>query len=357
MPKVAKQIHCSESERIELHKIVNSQKAEHRIVRRAKMVLLCLDGMQIKDIASKLGERPNTVSLWRDRFAEQGIPGRQDKKRRGRTAQYGPEFREMVLNKLKETPPSGLARWDGPTLARVLNVSKAAVWRLMRKEGIQLARQRSWCVSTDPEFTKKSADIVGLYLDPPENAVVISVDEKPSIQALSRAQGYVLTHNKKIVRGLKSTYRRNGTINLFGALEVATGQIYGKLTKRKTREDFEEFLDDLLESEPGGNEVQYHIIVDNYCTHKRLNDWLEKHPNVHFHYTPTSASWLNEVEIWFNIMSRKVLRGASFDSVSDLVTAIKKFIAAYDEHAEPFRWKKREVKGSQLRNTIGNLRN
>ena len=145
MPKVAKQIHCSESERIELHKIVNSQKAEHRIVRRAKMVLLCLDGMQIKDIASKLGERPNTVSLWRDRFAEQGIPGLQDKKRRGRTAQYGPEFREMVLNKLKETPPSGLARWDGPTLARVLNVSKAAVWRLMRKEGIQLARQRSWC--------------------------------------------------------------------------------------------------------------------------------------------------------------------------------------------------------------------
>lgn len=310
------------------------------------MVLGCIAGKSIKDIATQLNERPNTVILWRDRFSEYGIPGLQDRSRRGRSATYGIEFRNAILDKFKDPPPNGLSHWDGPTLAESLNVSVDAVWRLLRKEGIQLARQRSWCVSTDPEFAEKAADIVGLYLEPPKNAIVISVDEKPSIQALSRKTGYVVTGNRKIIRGIKSTYKRNGTINLFAALEVATGQIYGKTTKYKKRVDFEEFLNDLLREMPEKSDVQYHIIMDNYCTHKNLNDWLLVHPNVHFHYTPTSASWLNMVEIWFNIMSRKVLCGASHNSISELTDAIKKYIEAYNENVEPFRWKKREVYGS-----------
>lgn len=357
MPRVAKKIICSEEDHTELLKIVHSPKSAQRIVQRAKMVLACLEGKAIKNIAEEMNERPNTVILWRDRFSKLGIPGLEDQLRKGRSVIYGDDFRNAVLNKLKEPPPDGLAHWDGPTLAKILNTSVDAVWRLLRKEGIQLSRQRSWCVSTDPEFTEKAADIVGLYLDPPKNAIVISVDEKPSIQALSRKTGYVITGNGKIVRGVKSTYRRNGTVNLFAALKVATGQIYGKTTKNKKRVDFVEFLDDLLRDMPEKDDVEYHIIMDNYCTHKNLNSWLSAHPNVHFHYTPTSASWLNMVEIWFNIMSRKVLRGASHNSISELTEAIKNFIQAYNESAEPFRWKKREVHGSQLRDTIANLCN
>lgn len=195
--------------------------------------MAAITGKSIKDIAMQLNERPNTVILWRDRFPEYGILGLQDRARRGCSATYGIEFRNAVFDKIKDPPPNGLSHWDGPNLAELLNVSVDAIWRLLRKEGIQLAMQRSWCVSTDPEFSEKAADIVGLYLEPPKNAIAISVDEKPSIQALSRKTCYVVTGNRKIVRGIKSTYKRNGTINLFVALEVATGQIYGKTTKHK----------------------------------------------------------------------------------------------------------------------------
>jgi transposase len=212
-------------------------------------------------------------------------------------------------------------------------------------------------VSTDPEFAAKAADIVALYLAPPEHAIVVSVDEKPSIQALSRTTGYVQTRNKKTITAIQSTYRRNGTANLFAALEVATGQIHGKTTKAKTRVDFQAFMDDLLSELPQQESMEYHVILDNYCTHKKNEAWLEHHPNVFFHYTPTSASWLNMVEIWFNIMSRKVLRGASHDSTEKLCRCIHTYIEAYNETAEPFVWKKREVHGSQIRNTISNLCN
>jgi transposase len=218
-----------------------------------------------------------------------------------------------------------------------------------------MARQRSWCVSTDREFTAKAADIVGLYLNPPGNALVISVDEKPSIQALERATGYVFTQNGKIVRGLKSTYKRHGTLNLFAALEVATGAIHTQTTQRKRRVEFLEFMDGVLSELPTDREI--HVILDNYCIHKRNEAWLANHPNVFFHFTPTSASWLNQVEIWFGIMSRKVLRGASFRNTEKLREAIEAFVAAYGPKAKPFVWRKREVKGSQLRNSIANLCN
>jgi len=192
-------------------------------------------------------------------------------------------------------------------------------------------------------------------LDPPANALVISVDEKPSMQALERATGYVETDNGKIVRGFKSTYKRHGTLNLFAALQVATGQIKTATTNLKRRQEFLQFMDQIVAEAPPGRDI--HAILDNYCTHKKCDAWLARHPNVHFHFTPTSASWLNQVEIWFGIMSRKVLRGANFKNVTELRQAIEAFIAAYNPKARPFKWRKREVKGSQLRNTIVNLCN
>ena len=194
---------------------------------------------------------------------------------------------------------------------------------------------------------------MGLYLNPPENALVISVDEKPSIQALERKTGYVETDSGKIVRGLKSTYKRHGTLNLFAALEVATGQVKTAITQLKRREEFLQFMDQVVAETPADQEL--HVIVDNYCTHKKCDAWLARHPNVHFHFTPTSASWLNQVEIWFGILSRKALRGLSARSTTELRQAIEAFIAVYTQHAKPFKWRKREVKGSQLRNTIVNL--
>ncbi|MEK7079123.1 MAG: IS630 family transposase, partial [Patescibacteria group bacterium] len=254
---------------------------------------------------------------------------------------------------LELSPPKGQAVWDGLSIAKHLGCSGDAVWRVLRKEGICLQRQRSWCVSTDPEFAVKAADIVGLYLNPPCNALVLSVDEKPSIQALERAVGYVETDNGKIVRGYKSTYRRHGTLNLFAALEIATGIIHTQTTNQKRRIEFLEFMDKLILDLPFTKDI--HVILDNYCIHKKNDEWLSRHPNVKFHFTPTSASWLNMVEIWFGIMSRKALKGASFRNLDELKKAIEEFIEAYTPNAKPFVWRKREVKGSQLKNTIVNL--
>jgi len=325
------------------------------MVERAKIILKCLEGERVHKIAKDLHVRPNTVIEWRRRFEKDGIKGLKDRPRSGKTVSYGAKFRKDVLDSLELPPPAGQARWDGPAVAKHLDTSVDAVWRLLRKEGICLSRQRSWCVSTDPEFIPKAADIVGLYLNPPENALVISVDEKPSIQALERATGYVETDSGKIVHGFKSTYKRHGTLNLFAALEIATGAIHTQTTQQKRRLEFLAFMHQVLAGLPNDKEI--HVILDNYCIHKKNDGWLAAHPNVHFHFTPTSASWLNQVEIWFGIFSRKALKGANFESIEHLRQAIEAFVAAYGPTAKPFVWRKREVKGAQFKNTIVNLRN
>ena len=355
MPRKSKEIKCDAATRKELERMANSQKEEKRMVERARIILGLLDGKQIKTIVIEQGVEENTVTKWRDRFDEMGLKGLRDAPRSGKPKTYDEAWEKMVLEKLDEVPPEGLKKWDQPTLAKELNTSEDAIQRFLHSKGIQLSRIRTWCISTDPEFTSKAADIVGLYLSPPENALVISVDEKPSIQALSRKTGYVKTGNGKMVRAVKSTYRRNGTQNLFAAIEVAKGLIHGKTTATKKRVDFLAFMDDLLEELPQGENIEYHVILDNYCIHKRCDEWLENHKNVYFHFTPTSASWLNMIEIWFGIMTRKILTGVSFDSTSELADAIKSYISLYNESAEPFIWKKREVVGSQIKDTVNNL--
>ncbi|UCZ56567.1 IS630 family transposase [Desulfurispirillum indicum] len=346
---------CSEEDRRTIEEWASSRTIEARLVERAKIIKKCLAGLPVGQIAADLSIRPNTVIGWRKRFEEQGINGLNDRPRSGKPRKYDESLRGRILETLEQPPPKGQARWDGAALSAHLGVSDDAVWRVLRKEGIFLSRQRSWCVSTDPEFTSKAADIVGLYLNPPENAIVISLDEKPSIQALERARGYVCTNSGKIVQGLKSTYKRHGTLNLFAALNVATGAIHAKTTQLKRRVEFLEFMDELLLELPTDREI--HVILDNYCIHKRNNDWLKAHQNVTFHFTPTSASWLNMIEIWFGILSRKALKGASFDNVEQLRKAIEDFIEVYQQNAKPFLWRKREVKGSQPKNTIVNLCN
>jgi transposase len=344
---------CSPQDRAELERLARSRTEPVRGVERAKIVLACLSGEPQARIAARLGTRPNTVSKWRIRFAKQGIAGLADAPRSGKPKTYGPDLRTKLLAVIETPPPKGQARWDGLALAKAVGAKKSTVYALLQKDGIHLQRSRSWCVSTDPQFAAKAADIVGLYLAPPQRALVLCVDEKPSIQALSRATGYVRTSSGKIARGLKSTYRRNGTLNLFAALDVATGKVRNKTTATKTRADFQAFMDEVVADVPADREI--HVILDNYCTHKKNDAWLKAHPNVAFHFTPTSASWLNQVEVWFGILTRKALKGASFDSKEALAKAIQDFCEAWHENAHPFIWRKREVKGAQLRNTIQNL--
>lgn len=346
---------CDAKTRAELQRRATSRTAAQRVVERARIILGCLEGRAMKAIAAEVGVRPNTAIVWRQRFARHGLQGLEDTPRPGRAPSYGAAFRQRVLAALEESPPRGQAQWDGPTLAAHLGSSADAVWRVLRQESICLQRRRSWCISTDPQFAAKAADIIALYLNPPQNGLVLCVDEKPSIQALERRQGYVQTTSGKIVRGYRSTYRRHGTLNLFGALQVATGAMRGRLTQQKRRLDFLAFMDEVVANVPAAQEL--HVILDNYCIHKRCDAWLGAHPTVHFHFTPTSASWLNMVEIWFGLLERKALRNGDFHSPEELRQAIEDFLAAWHETAHPFVWRKREVKGSQLRNTIANLRN
>ncbi len=355
MARTASLITCSEDDKETLERLAAGRTEPMQAVERARIILGCVAGQRVKEIARRWHTRPNTVIKWRVRFSQHGLKGLVDAPRPGAKRIYDESFRNRVLATLETPPPASQACWDGPAVAAAVNGSVHAVWRVLRKEGIGLQRHRFCCVSTDKEFAAKAADIIALYLNPPEKALVISVDEKPSIQALERATGYVETNNGKIVRGFKSTYKRHGTLNLFAALQVATGEIKTSKTTLKRREEFLQFMDQIVADAPPDREL--HVILDNYGTQKKCDAWLALHPNVHFHFTPTSASWLNQVEIWFGIMSRKALRGASFKNVTELGQAIDAFLAVYNLTAKPFKWRQREVKGAQLQNTIVNLCN
>ena len=225
MPRHALKLECSEADRAALITITKSRTEQVRIAQRARIVLACLEGMENQDVSRDFGVSVPTVSKWRKRFARHGLKGLQDSHRSGKPISYGVEFRNRLLAQIEQPPPRGMSHWDGPALAEKLGASVHAIWRVLRKEGIYLQRLRSWCVSTDKEFAVKAADVVGLYLDPPLNAVVLSVDEKPSIQAIERLSGYVETDSGTVVRALKSTYKRHGTLNLFAALDAGTGRV------------------------------------------------------------------------------------------------------------------------------------
>jgi transposase len=286
----------------------------------------------------------------RDRLA-----GLADAPRSGKPKTYGAAADRRILAALDRPPPEGFARWTAPLLAKELgDVSDQYVWRFLRAQRIDLAGRKSWCLSTDPEFAAKAAAIVGLYLAPPDHAIVLAVDEKPAIQALERTQGYLKLANGRSLHGQAHEYRRRGHSTLFTALEVATGQITARHTRRRRRVEFLDFMNALVADYP---EQAIHVILDNLSTHKPRRDvWLARHKNVHFYFTPTHASWLNQVEIWFSILARSTLRGASFTSVAQLRAAIDAFIAAYNTTAIPFQWRRATVRPKGLVSRITNLR-
>jgi transposase len=330
-------------------------KTEQRLAQRARIILALHKGHSNTEVAQQLATREATISKWRKRFVQSGVDGLRDKERSGKPATYNQADERRVLTLLDEPPPKGFAKWNGTLLAaRLGNISPAQVWRVLRKHKIHLQRNHSWCISTDPEFAAKAADIVGLYLKPAENAVVLCVDEKPSIQALGRRQGWIRLPDGRAISGYSHEYKRNGTTTLFAALEVATGQVKGKLYKRKRRREFLDFMNDLVASYPA--DQQLHVVLDNFTTHKPKNDkWLQRHKNVHFHYTPTHASWLNMVEIWFSLLSRHALKNKSHDDVKALVRTIQEYIEVYNETAHPFEWTKENVVPGQLKKNYADL--
>ena len=356
MSRLAPRIELLEDERKTLERWVRASRTEQRLVLRSKIILLAAEGLLNKEISERMQVRQATVSEWRTRFAAKRLEGLQDSPRSGKPRRYNEHTERRILNQLDEKPPAGHVTWTGRLVAKALDdVSEHQVWRVLRKHGIHLQRRHSWCVSTDPQFAEKAADIVGLYLSPPENAVVISVDEKPAIQALERAQGYLKLPNGKAITGYNHEYRRHGTTTLFAALNIATGQVKAGHYNRRRRREFLDFMNSII-SEFSGKEI--HVILDNLKTHRPKNDkWLGRHKNVHFHYTPTHASWLNQIEIWFSILTRRALRGASFISVKQLRKAITDFIQSYNKEAAPFEWKKTRVKAVPMKKSYAELRN
>lgn len=356
MPRSAAVIHLTAEEENSLKQCLRSATTEQRAVERARVILLAHEGHSTHEIAAKLHTRPARVSKWRQRFAKHGLAGLLDSFRCGRPKQYDDATERRILTRLDKDPPSGYSSWSGGLLAQVLgNVSDDEVWRVLRKHRISLQRRRSWCISTDPEFAAKAADIVGLYLNPPENALVLSVDEKPSIQALERAQGWIRLPDGKALNGFSHCYTRHGTTTLFAALDVITGQVMTGHHRRRRRREFLEFMNEIVAAHP---DREIHVILDNLNTHKPKEDrWLQRHPEVHFHYTPTYASWINQVECWFSILSRQALRGASFTSPQQVREAIDRFVAAYNQKAAPFEWKKGVVHPSAPKRNYSYLRN
>ena len=355
MAGVAQSIVLTEDERAQLTAWSKNGTTELRTAERARIVLAAAAGQATKEIASQMGMRTATVSKWRTRFASARLAGLSDSPRSGKPPIYGEETTRRILARLDEPPPDGRSSWTGSLVARALgDVSEVQVWRVLREQGISLARRRSWCISTDPQFTQKAADIVGLYLDPPENAFVISVDEKPAIQVLERAQGWLRLPSGRALRGQSFEYKRHGTTTLFAALEVHTGIAHVSHSRRRRRREFLAFMNQVVARYP---QTELHVILDNLNTHKPKHDrWGLRHPTVHFHYTPTHASWLNQVEVWFSILSRAALRGLSATDPRQVRSAIDRFTASYNEHAVPFQWTKAIIEPGRLAHHYAELR-
>jgi len=304
---------------------------------RAEIVLAIAGGAGISGAARRVGVSRPTAIKWRDRFAIDGLDGLADLARSGR-----PKVIEdaAIIAATLEAPPASLAvtHWSSRLLGKHLGIGDATVARAWRKYLVKPWRQGTFKFSTDPELEAKVRDVVGLYLNPPENAVVLCIDEKSQIQALNRTQP-ILPLWPGLPEKATHDYKRNGTTTLFAALEVATGTVTDRCYDRHGKAEFLDFLKQVAKTYP---RQRLHVVLDNYHTHKHddINQWLAKTPRITLHFTPTSGSWLNLVEVFFGIITRQAIRRGSFDSVSQLTAAIRAFIAAYNTRCQPFAWTK-----------------
>jgi transposase len=316
---------------------VRSSSVSAGLARRARIVLLAADDVAVKDIVERVGVSKPTVIGWKKRYAAEGLGGLDDRVKSGRPKEI--DETEVVLATL-EPPPDrlGVTHWSSRLLAAQLGISHVAVAEVWKKWGLQPWRVETFKFSTDPELEAKVRDVVGLYLNPPENAIVLCCDEKSQIQALDRTAP-ILPLRPGIPEKQTHDYLRHGTTSLFAALEVATGTVIDACYPRHRHQEFLRFLKQVAKAYP---RKKLHIVCDNYRTHKhaKVQAWLARNPRITLHFTPTSGSWLNMVEIFFGIITRQAIRRGSFTSVRDLTAAIRRFIDAWNDRCHPFVWTK-----------------
>lgn len=324
-------------QREQLESLAKSRSLPSGLVSRARIILLSASGKTNLQIARQLGLANATVGKWRQRFLEQDVAGLHDELRPGRPRPISDERVAQLVRKTLETKPQNGTHWSIRQIADQTRVSKSTVHRIWQAFGLQPHRQKHFKLSTDPFFVEKVRDIVGLYLNPPENAVVLCVDEKSQIQALERSQP-MLPMGLGYVEGVTHDYQRHGTTTLFAALDTAQGKVITQCRKRHRHQEYLGFLREIEKNVPKTLDV--HIIVDNYATHKhpRVKRWFAARPRFHVHYTPTYASWLNQVEIWFNRITQQAIRRGTFRSVKELVEKIDRYVQSSNAHAQPFVW-------------------
>jgi transposase len=337
MPRVALPIRLDMETRRVLDKIVHSSSTPQSLALRSRIILAAADGSANQQIAAALKLPPVTVGKWRQSFAIHGIEGLRDAPRSGRPSKYDADIRHKVQTRVCQQPEDQ-GRWSVRTLAADLGLPSSTVHAMLVSAKLQPHRIRTFTFSPDPDFEAKLLDIVGLYLNPPQNALVLCVDEKPSIQALDRTQPLLPLSAKK-PRAWTNEYVRHGTQTLLAALEIATGKVVAHVRERRTTVDFLSFMDDVVKAYPVR---ELHVVLDNLNIHKNeaAKQWLLRHSRVHFHYTPTHASWMNMIECFFSILTRQALTQSVQRSKKDLKDFLLRYLKRYSENPTPFTWTK-----------------
>jgi transposase len=330
------------NERAELHVHLRRHNLPASVAQRMRIVLMLADGASYSEIQEQLETAATTISRWKKRYEEEGLVGLATLHPGQPPRLLTPELRAKILSKIQEAPPDGSTHWTLRKMAKVLKVGKDLIHKVWKELDLRPHRLDRYKASDDPEFERKAADIIGLYLKPPQHAAVFCVDEKSAIQALDRTDRRLpLSPGRAERHGFE--YLRHGTLSLYAAFNTKTGTVLGKTAARHTSDEFVSFLGDVVTSCSPGQQI--HIILDNLSAHKtpQVHQFLEQHPQVQFHFTPTYSSWLNQVEIWFSKLQRDVIIRGIFTSVQDLSRKILRYIRLYDKTAKPFQWKYNDV--------------
>jgi transposase len=335
-----RKLDISSDDRVQLETWMRSRTVDSGLAKRARIVLLTDEGRVASEVAELVGVSARNVYKWVWRYSEEGLDGLHERKRPGRPRTLDLDQVLEILRKTVEEDPPGSTHWSTRLMASEAGVSKHQVGEIWKAAGLKPHRIRTFKLSTDPRFAEKVVDIVGLYMSPPDNALVLSVDEKMQIQALDRTQPMLPLRPGQVERRTHD-YKRHGTVSLYAAMDIATGKVIDKLTKRHRAKEFIRFLD-VVDRRTASAPV-VHVILDNSSTHKtkEVKAWLDTHPRFQFHFTPTSSSWLNAVETWFSTLERRAVRRGVFTSVGALKAAIRKYVRAHNrQYSKPFKWTK-----------------
>jgi len=337
MGRPTKPIVLKEEERTKLQEWARRPKTSQRLATRARIVLGCAEGRENRQVARELRITDQTVCKWRERFRANGLEGLADEPRPGAPRKISDAQVEALITRTLESTPTQGTHWSTRTIAQATGMSQSAISRIWRAFSLQPHRVETFKLSTDPFFVEKVRDIVGLYLNPPERALVLCVDEKSQVQALDRTRP-VLPLRPGVPARQTHDYIRNGTTSLFAALDVATGKVIGSCHRRHRHQEFLRFLERIDEAVP--ETLDIHLVMDNYGTHKmpKVKRWFARRPRYHVHFTPTSASWLNQVERFFGLLTDRRIRRGTFGSVRELEAAIRDYLALHNESPKPFTW-------------------